>query len=123
MTKISTIIFCTLLQAIAAAETIKKKVQTKAGEHDKTKTHGKTAVHGKGTEHGKGAEHGKSATEIANHKAAERSEEVETAVSIAFIVVLLMLLFYMSSGAAIEKYKLSFGHEASFTVVFGKFKI
>lgn len=55
--------------------------------------------------------------------AAEKHEELETAVSVAFIVVLTMLLFYMSMGALIEKYSLSFGHEASFTVVFGKYRI
>ena len=44
---------------------------------------------------------------------------METAVSVAFIVVILMLMFYMSAGACIEKLKLSFGHEASFTVCAG----
>jgi len=49
----------------------------------------------------------------------EQEEENETAVSFAFIVVLVMLLFYMCSGAMIEKLEMKFGHEASFTVIAG----
>ena len=46
--------------------------------------------------------------------------EIESAVGTGFIIVLIMLMFYMSAGAVIEKYHCTFGHEASFTVIVGK---
>ena len=42
-------------------------------------------------------------------------------ISVGAIVVFMMLLLYMSLGAAIEKYHLPFGHEASFVILIGKF--
>lgn len=42
------------------------------------------------------------------------------ATSTGAIVVYMMLLFYMACAAFIEKHNVSFGHEASFTVVMGK---
>jgi hypothetical protein len=45
---------------------------------------------------------------------------LEDVISTGFIVVLLMLMFYMSAGAAIEKYHVTFGHEASLTILMGK---
>ena len=35
------------------------------------------------------------------------------------IVIFMMLLFYMVCGTLIEKHQVSFGHEASFTVILG----
>ena len=41
-------------------------------------------------------------------------------VSEGAIVVFLMILGYMIMGTCIERYHLSFGHEASFTILIGK---
>ena len=35
-------------------------------------------------------------------------------------IIFCMLLFYNCAGTIIEKYKLSFGHEAGFTIILGK---
>ena len=40
-------------------------------------------------------------------------------ISVGAIVVYLMLLAYMIIGTLIERYKLSFGHEASITIMIG----
>ena len=53
-------------------------------------------------------------------KSSDAAEELENTISTGFIVVLLMLMFYMSAGAVIEKYHVTFGHEASATVLMGK---
>jgi len=45
------------------------------------------------------------------------------AITTGGIVIFLMQIFYMSVGAIVEKYHLSFGHEASFTVLLGKYKL
>ena len=39
--------------------------------------------------------------------------------SVGAIVTLMLLMFYMSIGTIIEKYHLSFGHEASLTILLG----
>jgi len=44
-------------------------------------------------------------------------------VSLGAIVIFLMLLTYMCLGTCIERYHLSFGHEASFIILIGKFLI
>jgi len=36
------------------------------------------------------------------------------------IIIFLMILGYMIMGTCIERYHLSFGHEASFTILIGK---
>ena len=55
---------------------------------------------------------------------AEAEEEGgESTLSTGAIVIFLMLMFYMTVGAYIEKHHIKFGHEASFTVIMGKFKI
>ena len=51
----------------------------------------------------------------------EEGEEGEAILSTGAIVIFLMLMFYMSVGAYIEKNHIKFGHEASFTVCMGKF--
>ena len=40
-------------------------------------------------------------------------------ISVGAIVVFLMLMFYMTMGIIIQRYKLSFGHEASYTILLG----
>ena len=42
-------------------------------------------------------------------------------VSVGAIVIFLMLLFYMGAGTIIEKYHLSFGHEAAYSILMGMF--
>ena len=41
-------------------------------------------------------------------------------IAIGGIVILCMLLGYLFIGSLIEKYKFSFGHEASLTILIGK---
>ena len=45
------------------------------------------------------------------------------AISIGAIVIFIMLILYMVMGTCIESYHLSFGHEASFIILIGKFSI
>ena len=47
------------------------------------------------------------------------SEEV--VISTGACVFFMMIMFYMTCGALVEKYHLHFGHEASFTVLMGKY--
>lgn len=49
----------------------------------------------------------------------ENKPKGEAIVSEGVIVICIMLLTYISLGNMIEKYKLSFGHQASFTIIFG----
>jgi len=49
----------------------------------------------------------------------ERFEQTSESLSTGFIVIILMLLFYMTIGSALEHYHVPFGHEASFTVLMG----
>ena len=52
----------------------------------------------------------------------DHHKEMEYVIDAGFIIVFVLLLFYMFVGAAIEKYKVSFGHEASYTVIVGKYQ-
>lgn len=40
-------------------------------------------------------------------------------ISVGSIVVMLMLMFYMTMGTIIKTKQLSFGHEASYTIILG----
>ena len=40
-------------------------------------------------------------------------------ISIGAIVIFAMLMFYMLAGIWIQRNKLSFGHEASYTIILG----
>lgn len=37
------------------------------------------------------------------------------------LLMIMLILCYLCLGTCIEKYKISFGHEASFTILIGKF--
>jgi NhaP-type Na+/H+ or K+/H+ antiporter len=41
-------------------------------------------------------------------------------ISIGALIVILMILGYLCLGTCIERYKILFGHEASFTILIGK---
>jgi len=48
-------------------------------------------------------------------------EEIEEILSIKYILIMLCLLFFQMSGSLIESKKWKFGHEASYTILFGMF--
>jgi len=47
------------------------------------------------------------------------AETEEFNISVGAILMFAMLLFYMCSGTIIEKYHMSFGHEAAYTILIG----
>ena len=53
------------------------------------------------------------------HDAAHQKEAEEEALDAGIIIIFLMLVFFMTSGALIERYHMKFGHEASYTVLMG----
>lgn len=50
-------------------------------------------------------------------------EKLDTPINEDAIVILVMLLVYLAFGAIIEKFNITFGHEAAITIIIGKFKI
>ena len=48
-----------------------------------------------------------------------KGEDEEFVISVGAILMFMMLLFYMCSGTIIEHYKMSFGHEAAYTIIIG----
>ena len=44
-------------------------------------------------------------------------------ISIGAILVIVMMLGYMCIGTFIEKNQISFGHEAAYTILIGKFSL
>lgn len=42
-------------------------------------------------------------------------------ISVGALFVFLMILGYLCLGTCIERYKIAFGHEASFTILIGKY--
>ena len=58
---------------------------------------------------------------VAGVEAEAEEEGIESTLDTGAIVIFLMLIFYMTVGAYIEKNHIKFGHEASFTVIMGMF--
>jgi hypothetical protein len=45
----------------------------------------------------------------------------ESAVSISALIIYMMIMGYLVLGTCIERYEIKFGHEASITILIGKF--